>query len=577
MSFDSSEANVKTHKALLLERVTERKNMGTISMPQGKGNRAHNVRNYGEDKMPPNIDITRTKENIVLHDETLHSAYHRIFDKELEEYNHKQKRADRKIKDYYQHIKNSQNGEKLFYEDILQWGKKEDFELHPELREVAKMCLKEFIEGSKENGNSSFNERNPGLELIGAYIHMDEASPHMHFDYIPVASGYKTGMFKRNSLDRAMKTLIKERTGHEYSPRKSEVDAKGKCIDNATKQWKEMERAYFKSICIKYGLVVDAEVATPERDSLSVLEYKKITRENEVKALTETVYMLKGKILTTEDVYKIDIHKPILSQSTKVPYIELASLIATAERVNQAEKEVVDTNEKAEKIVKQANEMKMEAEAIISQKESIIKEAKEKAQLIIQEAIETATLKAKETLNKIKEKICELKNTQKNLEDEIADKTRLGDQILKNKKSEAREEADRIINDAIRKTGAEDVAREISKRLGMVSLKEVADAKKKVIDAYKEYEKYDKNGIIAKAIDENDMEEIEKCFRSSFSYSGDNTIERKELWNEAILQIKICMENYLRVKAEPHTVDEVMEDIKATMAYRTEARHNRIR
>lgn len=240
--------------------------MGTISMPQGRGNRQHNLRIYGEGKMPSNIDITRTVENIVWRDETAVSAYHRIFDDAVKDYNAKQKRSDRIVKDYRTHILNSKNGEKEFYEDVLQWGKQEDFKENPALREVAKDCLVEYIEG--------FEERNPGLELIGAYIHMDEASPHMHFDYIPVSEGYKTGIQKRNSLDRAMRNLIHTRTGHEYSPRPSEKDLNGKCTDNATKQWKELERAHFRRICIKHGLTVDEETKTPERDSLSVLEYK---------------------------------------------------------------------------------------------------------------------------------------------------------------------------------------------------------------------------------------------------------------------------------------------------------------
>lgn len=167
--------------------------MGSISMPQGRGNRQHNLRNYGEGKLPSNIDVTRTDQNIVWKDETITHAYHRIFDDVVAEYNAKQKRKDRQIKDYRTHILNSKNGEKEFYEDVLQWGKQEDFIEHPEWREIAKECLLEYIEG--------FEERNPGLELIGAYIHMDEASPHMHFDYIPVATGYKTGVQKRNSLD----------------------------------------------------------------------------------------------------------------------------------------------------------------------------------------------------------------------------------------------------------------------------------------------------------------------------------------------------------------------------------------
>lgn len=123
------------------------------------------------------------------------------------------------------------------------------------------------------------------MELIGAYIHMDEASPNMHFDYIPVAEGYKNGVQKRNSLDRAMRNLITIRTGSEYSPRPDEKDESGKCTDNATKQWKEMERAHFRKICIKHGLTVDGEIKTTERDSLSVLEYKAEMRKWEIQKL----------------------------------------------------------------------------------------------------------------------------------------------------------------------------------------------------------------------------------------------------------------------------------------------------
>ena len=239
-------------------------------MPQGRGNRQHNLRNYGEGKLPSNVDASRTEQNIVWKDETTAHAYHRIFDDAVSEYNAKQKRKDRQIKDYRTHILNSKNGEKEFYEDVLQWGKQEDFIEHPEWRDIAKKCLLEYIEG--------FEDRNPGLELIGAYIHMDEASPHMHFDYIPVATGYKQGLLKRNGLDRAMKSVIKIRTGEDYKPRRGLVDAKGKCTDNATRQWKDMERAVFKKICLEHNLAVEEEIPTPERDNLSVAEYKRYKR-----------------------------------------------------------------------------------------------------------------------------------------------------------------------------------------------------------------------------------------------------------------------------------------------------------
>ena len=117
----------------------------------------------------------------------------------MERYNSRQSREDRKIEDYYEKIAKSKNGENLFYEDVLQWGKKEDFENNPELREKAKEALMLYAE--------SFEARNPNLKVIGAYIHMDEVSPHLHLDYIPVAHGYSRGLDTRNSLDRAMKEM----------------------------------------------------------------------------------------------------------------------------------------------------------------------------------------------------------------------------------------------------------------------------------------------------------------------------------------------------------------------------------
>ena len=290
--------------------------MGSISMPQGRGNRQHNLRNYGEGKLPSNVDASRTEQNIVWKDETTAHAYHRIFDDAVSEYNAKQKRKDRQIKDYRTHILNSKNGEKEFYEDVLQWGKQEDFIEHPEWRDIAKKCLLEYIEG--------FEDRNPGLELIGAYIHMDEASPHMHFDYIPVAEGYKNGLQKRNSLDRAMRNLIAVRTGSEYSPRPDEKDASGKCTDNATKQWKEMERAHFRRICIRRGLAVDGEIKTPERDSLSVLEYKAEMRKQEIQKLEVQEQELRGRLSNLQTLIKQAEEK--LEQAKR----EAASIIESA-------------------------------------------------------------------------------------------------------------------------------------------------------------------------------------------------------------------------------------------------------
>ena len=227
--------------------------MGRVSMPQGKGSQLHNRREYEKigKPIPDNIDVSKSLENITLVDKDIKQAYQEIFGEALEKYNAKQKRADRKIEDYCDHIKKSKNGEKLFYEDVVQWGSKEDFQ-KPETRERAKEALVQYVKG--------FEERNPNLKLVGAYIHMDEASPHLHLDYIPVAQGYTRGLETRNSLDKAMKQMG-------YRPEKESRK------NNATKLWKENERSVFGEICRNMGLEVEAE--RKARGSLSVDEYKK--------------------------------------------------------------------------------------------------------------------------------------------------------------------------------------------------------------------------------------------------------------------------------------------------------------
>ena len=134
----------------------------------------------------------------------------------------------------------------------MQWGSKEDFQ-KPEMRERAKEALVQYVKG--------FEERNPNLKLIGAYIHMDEVSPHLHLDYIPVAQGYTRGLETRNSLDKAMKQMG-------YQPEKESRK------NNATKLWKENERSVFGEICRNMGLEVEAE--RKARGSLSVEEYKEV-------------------------------------------------------------------------------------------------------------------------------------------------------------------------------------------------------------------------------------------------------------------------------------------------------------
>ncbi|MCD8089441.1 MAG: plasmid recombination protein [Clostridiales bacterium] len=194
---------------------------------KGKGSLAHNNREFIAD----NVDSDRTKYNIYYKQESLETAYKNCFAEAIENYNAKQKRKDRRIagvKGYMEQIKNSGNGEKLFYETVVQVGNIYDSAIGTEQGELCKTILDEYMK--------EFEERNPNLYVFNAVMHNDECTPHLHIDYIPLGREYKKGMAVKNSLDRALKqqgidgkankfnSLAKHRkvgTGSRYEPPRS--------------------------------------------------------------------------------------------------------------------------------------------------------------------------------------------------------------------------------------------------------------------------------------------------------------------------------------------------------------------
>ncbi len=163
----------------------------SISGIIGKGSIRHNNREFSA----KNIDQNRTKDNIILCKENIQDAYHKLFDEALAEYNSKQKCKDRCIKDYYEHIRTSKQ-EKPFYKVIFQIGKKDDTAVGTEDGKQAAIILNEFYEKLQAN--------NPHIHIFNAVIHMDEATPHLHIDFIPIATESKRGLSTRNSLSKAL-------------------------------------------------------------------------------------------------------------------------------------------------------------------------------------------------------------------------------------------------------------------------------------------------------------------------------------------------------------------------------------
>lgn len=165
--------------------------MPSISITKGHGNVKHNDRTHS--RYAPNIDQSRTELNQTLVQRDIKQLYHEEFDLAVGLYNLKQKRADRRIDDYYRKIVHDKKT-KAFHELVIQVGNKDD---NLDLK-TTNSIYSEFL--------NEFQKNNPKLIVFGAYIHNDEKTAHMHLDYVPIAD-YPKGQFKRVSNNRAIKQM----------------------------------------------------------------------------------------------------------------------------------------------------------------------------------------------------------------------------------------------------------------------------------------------------------------------------------------------------------------------------------
>ena len=163
----------------------------TISAMVGKGSVNHNSRKFKAE----NVDGSRTHLNIDYCNEPIKKIYHELFDEALKRYNEKQTRADRRIENYYEKIRNSKQ-EKPFHELILQIGDKENMSAESKNGQLARQILDEYYRG--------FQERNPNLKVFSAHLHMDEATSHLHINFVPFTTGSKRGLDTRVSLKQAL-------------------------------------------------------------------------------------------------------------------------------------------------------------------------------------------------------------------------------------------------------------------------------------------------------------------------------------------------------------------------------------
>ena len=264
----------------------------TISAMRGKGSLTHNRRDF----IAENVDSSRTPLNVEYCNEDIRAVYHELFDDALAHYNEKQTRRDRVIDDYYEKIRTGKQ-EKLFEELIIQIGNKDDMNASSENGQLARQMLDEYMQ--------SFQERNPTLRVFSAHLHMDEATPHLHIDFIPFTTGSKRGLETRVSLKKALEAL--GFTG-------------GTKSHTELNQWIESEKQVLASIMARHD--IEWEQKGTHEEHLSVLDYKKQERSKEVAALETQIGALQEQTATAETMLsekqeQLDDIAPILKNTEK--------------------------------------------------------------------------------------------------------------------------------------------------------------------------------------------------------------------------------------------------------------------
>ena len=231
----------------------------TISAMVGKGSVNHNSRKFKAE----NVDAERSCLNVDYCNESIKKVYHELFDEALARYNAKQTRADRKIENYYEKIRSSKQ-EKPFHELILQIGDKENMSAESENGQLAKRVLDEYYR--------EFQARNPNLYVFSAHLHMDEATPHLHIDFVPFTTGSKRGLDTRVSLKQALA---------------AQGFKGGSRSETEWNQWVQSEKEQLAAVMERYG--IEWEQKGTHEKHLSVLDYKKQERAEEIKQLESKI------------------------------------------------------------------------------------------------------------------------------------------------------------------------------------------------------------------------------------------------------------------------------------------------
>lgn len=295
-----------------------------------------------------NVDPTRTHLNIEYCYTPIEDVYHQLFDEAQAEYNAKQKRKDRRIENYYEKICKGDQ-EKSFYEVIFQVGNKDDMAANGENAELAKTILDKFYH--------SFLERDPHLHVYSAHLHMDEATPHLHIDFIAFTTGSKRGLSTRVSLKQALAD--------------QGITGEGRSLTERD-LWVQKEKEALAAIMLEHG--IEWEQKGEYKEHLSVLEFKREKRKEELAELEQSIERVQRQQVSIQAMEQIEAKPLPLTSKVAIEREDYQTLITAAQKFVVQEKQ----EGKLKKLLKEAKktiaDLKAKIESLVAELSAVKEE-----------------------------------------------------------------------------------------------------------------------------------------------------------------------------------------------------------
>ena len=254
---------------------------------------AHNRREENTIHKEKHIDRSKIADNLILVDYPVVTAYHDLFDESIKAWNATQKNAGRRITSYLKSLEKANSKRRPYFETIVQIGDKNNT---AEENATAAEILKDYVTG--------WRERNKNLVLIGAYIHKDETTTHLHLDYIPVLKEARKGPKTQVSLTGVLKNM-----GYQTAAGKG----------TGQMQWESAERDVVRTLAKQHGIEITPCAAAARREHLESAKFKEMAAKHAhtEKSLNEWEEQLNAK--------KSELNQREQQQSTRAAELELTA------------------------------------------------------------------------------------------------------------------------------------------------------------------------------------------------------------------------------------------------------------